>query len=199
MTFTFFAQNLLKSKLLIAEVGALITQIDLKISFYSWGANNFSKSESRHRYLGWISVIALMGLLFWGGYDPNMSPAIADLLIFLHIPLLLICSVAILYKSLKDQSNQVSNDGVLILSWIVMLVLGALFTLAVCVLLIQKFELFPASLSIAYLIPYPSLVVAHAGLGFGIILIRNLQVRRLQRNSQIRTEVAKNPKHQFGN
>ena len=140
-----------------------------------------------------------MGLLFWGGYDPNMSPAIADLLIFLHIPLLLICSVAILYKSLKDQSNQVSNDGVLILSWIVMLVLGALFTLAVCVLLIQKFELFPASLSIAYLIPYPSLVVAHAGLGFGIILIRNLQVRRLQRNSQIRTEVAEYPKHQFGN
>jgi len=199
MTFTFFAQNSLKTIFLIAAAGALITQIDLKVSIFSWGTNKLSKSESRHRNLGWISVIALMGLLFWGGYAPNMNPAIADLLVYLHIPLLLICSVVIIYKSLKDQRYQVSNDGVQILSWIVMLVLGALFTLAVCVLLIQKFELFPASLSTVYLISYPSLVFAHAGLGFGIILIRNLQVRRLHRNSQIRTEVAEIPKHHFGN
>ena len=199
MTFTFFAQYSLITIFLITAFGALISQIDLNFGLFSRGAFNLSKSKSSHRNLGWVSVVALMSLLFWGGYDPDTIPAPADLLIFVHIPLLLICSVAILYQSLKDQSNQVFQDMVHILSWIVVLVLGAIFTLSVCGLLIQKLNLFPASLSAVYLISYPSLVFAHAGLGFGIILIRNLQVRRYQQNLQIRTAETETPKYHHGN
>lgn len=136
--------------------------------------------DSGHRFFGWIGIISIMLLLFLESYQPDSIPDFIDRLVYLHIPLLLICSAAILYKAYKEEGNPLQQDGIFKVAWWIIFGFGALFSFAVAAMLIRKFELFQANLAAIYAIPYSILVIAHAGLAFGIVVIRYFQEKLMQ-------------------
>ena len=147
-----------------------------------------SKMDSRHRYFGWVALFGFMSLLFWGEYSPVKASSILDRLLFLHIPLLLICTAAILFIAFKDEWERIIGDRFLKISWIIIFILGGLFTIDIIALLIRRFGLLSANLDFLYAIPYGTFVFVHAVIAFLIVIIRNLQVRGLgdSKNNQLR-------------
>lgn len=191
MNYAIVAHDSLRILFLITATGAVVTRFGSNLKYFRWLNNSQAKLELGHRYLGWIAIIAIMALLLWGGYEPDTEPGIIDRLIYLHIPLLLICSAAILYKSYKEEGNPILQDRMLQYSWLIISIFGALFTFVVSAMLIRNYELFPGNLPVLYTVPYSILVITHAGLAFGIIVVRNIQVRILNGGKTIRNWTAK--------
>ena len=170
-------ESLVKILFLTTAAIAVFTQIASTERVADWMSVDSSKMKSRHRYFGWVSMVGLMSLLVWGGYSPVKASGILNRLIFLHIPLLLVCTAAILFVAFKEERKRIREDGFQKITWIFIFILGACFTIDMLALLIRRYGWFSTSLPFLQIIPYPAFVFAHAFIAFGIVVIRNLQVR----------------------
>ena len=181
-------EYLVKIFFLITAVAAVSTRIasDDRIA-HRLGLDR-SRMRSRHRFFGWVSLFGFMSLLIFGGYSPVKATGFVDRLLFLHIPLLLICTAAILYIAYRDEWNRIIENDFLKITWIAIFILGALFAFDIFALVIRRFELFSANLPFLYAIPYAAFVIGHAVIAFAIVIIRNFQVRgfRGSRKDQLR-------------
>lgn len=175
---------------LITAAIAVFTQIASTERVADWMNLDRSKMKSRHRYFGWVSMIGLMSLLIWGGYSPVKASGVLDRLIFLHIPVLLICTAAILFVAFKEERKRITEDGFQKITWMLIFILGACFTIDMLALLIRRFGWFTTNLPFLQTIPYSAFVFAHALIAFGIVVIRNFQVRGLSGRSISRFWVA---------
>ena len=164
---------------LITATVAVFTQVASNDRIAHWMGLNQSKMRSRHRYFGWVSLFGFMSLLFWGGYSPAKASGVLDRLLYLHIPLLLICTAVILFIAYKEERSRITTDGFLKISWMLIFILGSLFSIDVFALFIRRFRWFSEYRPQLQTIPYSLLVFAHAGIAFGIVIIRNLQVREM--------------------